>query len=103
LSVGVQGIGTGNPGYAATLEKNYRTPDGYVFNAFGGIGLRSNEAHGHPVAGAKVSFPSATTVGVQWDGHHVHPFATQGLPGGFVVGAYLIEGKSLGVMLGARF
>lgn len=101
ISIGVQGIGTGNPGYAGTLEKNFATEAGNL-NIFGGVGFRSNEDHAHPLGGVKLEMPSHLSFGVQWDGHNHHPFVTQGFDG-YIAGLYLIEGKRLGYMLGARF
>ncbi|MBA3726507.1 MAG: hypothetical protein H0W86_08650 [Armatimonadetes bacterium] len=101
ISVGVQGVGTGNPGWTGRLEKNFRTEAGNL-NVFGGIGLRSNEDHAHPVAGTKLEMPSHISLGLQWDGHNAHPFATYGLDR-YIVGFYLIGGKTLGYLFGARF
>jgi hypothetical protein len=101
LSAGVQGIGTGNPGYSATLEKDWSAGQ-VAYNAFAGIGLRSNEAHGHVVAGAKAALPGGWSVGLQLDGHDVHPFVTKSL-GNYVAGFYLIGAKAPAFMLGTRF
>jgi hypothetical protein len=101
VSVGVQGIGTGNPGWSGRLEKNFRTSAGNV-NVFAGVGLRSNEDHAHPLGGIKLDMPSRLAVGLQWDGHNSHPFVTQGF-GQFIVGFYLVGGRSPGYLVGARF
>lgn len=101
LSAGVQGIGTGNPGYSATLEKDF-VWKGSDWNVYAGIGFRSNESHPHLLGGAKVSLAGDWTVGLQADGHDVHPFVTKAL-GPYVAGAYLIGGKSPALMLGYRF
>lgn len=100
-SAGVQGIGTGNPGFSATAEKNFQL-DGVRVNAFAGLGFRTNERHTHPVGGIKFEFADRITLGLQWEGHHAHPFVTKGF-GPFIAGVYLIEGKSPGLMFGARF
>lgn len=101
ISAGVQGIGTGNPGWTGRLEKNFRTEAGNV-NVFGGIGLRSNEDHAHPVAGIKLEMPSQISLGLQWEGHNVHPFVTYASDQ-YIVGLYLIAGKTPGYLVGIRF
>ncbi|HMS56033.1 MAG TPA: hypothetical protein PKA27_11595, partial [Fimbriimonadaceae bacterium] len=103
VSAGVQGIGTGNPGYGVTAEKNWTLPSGSV-NAYGGVGFRSNESHAHMLGGFKFT-PSGSpmTVGLQLDGHAKHPFVTYSLPKGWVVGAYLLDLKSPAIMVGVRF
>jgi hypothetical protein len=100
-SVGVQGIGTGNPGYSVTAEKNFEVPEGH-FNIFAGIGLRSNESHGHPVGGVKFSFRNGFSVGIQADGHQEHPFVTYSKEH-LILGFYLIDGKNPAYLIGARF
>lgn len=100
LSVGVQGIGTGNPGYGLTMEKNVRAGDTDL-NAFVGLGLRSNEAHGHPIGGLKVSRGS-WTLGFQHDGHQGHPFVTTAHRE-WVFGFYLIGGQRAAWMVGRRW
>lgn len=100
-SVGVQGIGTGNPGYSLTLEKNFAVGPSQL-NVFAGIGFRSNEDHSHPLAGFKWSPDGKLTLGLQWDGHNTHPFTTYSHDN-FVYGLYLANGKSVGYMIGARF
>jgi hypothetical protein len=96
-SVGVQGIGTGNPGYSATLEKNFGQ-----FNAYVGLGWRSNEPHSHLLGGVKYAFESGLALGVQLDGHQEHPFAVYSA-GQMLYGAYLIDTKSPALMVGYRF
>lgn len=100
-SAGVQGIGTGNPGYSLTAEKNFAGAEGSL-NVFAGVGFRSNENHAHPVAGMKYSFTNGLTLGVQHDGHETHPFVTFSR-NKLVVGFYLIDGKAPAYMVGARF
>ncbi|HRI45084.1 MAG TPA: hypothetical protein PLL78_03195 [Fimbriimonadaceae bacterium] len=100
-SAGVQGIGTGNPGFSATAEKNFQLGALQV-NAFIGLGYRTNESHTHPVGGFKLEFADRITIGLQWEGHNTHPFITKGF-GHYIAGVYLIEGKSPGLMFGARF
>lgn len=101
--LGLQGIATGNPGYFVTSEKNFSAAEGSM-NMFGGIGLRANEDHAHPLAGMKFS-PAKTpfTFGFQWDGHGSHFFGTVGLDSRTTIGAYLIESKLLGIMLSVGF
>jgi hypothetical protein len=101
LLAGVQGIGTGNPGYAATSEKNFAVTGGSV-NVFLGIGFRSNENHGHLLGGAKFSSNGPWAVGFQNDGHRVHPFATYDI-GRTTLGVYLIEMKSPGLVVSHRW
>lgn len=98
FSIGVQGIGTGNPGYGLTLEKNFSQR----LNAYAGIGLRSNEEHGHLLGGVKLNLGGPWTLGLQLDGHQEHPFATYS-ERGWIAGAYLIDLKSPALMLGHRF
>jgi hypothetical protein len=100
VSVGVQGIGTGNPGWTGRLEKNFRLPAGNL-NVFGGIGVRGNEDHSHPIAGGKFEHHSGFSVGVQWEGHAHHPFVIYAF-GQHVVGLYLIGGNRMGYMIGMR-
>ena len=100
-SAGVQGIGTGNPGYSLTAEKNFPTSEG-TLNAFAGVGFRSNESHAHAVAGAKFAFPNGFSIGAQHEGHSTHLFVSY-TKDGWIVGFYLIEGKSPAYMLGRRF
>lgn len=101
VGLGLQGIGTGNPGFFATSEKNWAFPSGNL-NVFGGIGFRANEDHAHGLGGFKFSFPGPWTMGLQLDGHNAHPFVTYGWDR-HSVGLYLIETKSLGFMWGYRW
>ncbi len=100
-SAGVQGIGTGNPGYSLTAEKNWRSESGTA-NVFVGIGFRANESHSHGLIGAKWTDRSRLTIGLQHDGHQTHPFITYAQGNAFG-GLYLIGGKSPALMLGCRF
>lgn len=95
-SVGVQGIGTGNPGYSTTIEKNVGPLNAYV-----GLGWRSNEAHSHPLGGVKYTVDD-WTLGLQLDGHQEHPFLVWSRDQ-HLVGAYLIDLKSPALMVGYRF
>lgn len=95
-SVGVQGIGTGNPGYSATLEKNVG-----AFNGYMGLGWRSNEPHSHALGGVKYT-QGEWTLGFQLDGHQEHPFLVW-TRDHHMVGAYLIDLKSPALMAGYRF
>lgn len=96
-SAGVQGIGTGNPGYSATLEKNFG-----AFNVYAGMGFRSNEEHTHLLGGMKYAFENGVSVGLQLDGHQEHPFVVY-TKDQMIYGAYLIDLKSPALMLGYRF
>jgi len=100
-SVGVQGIGTGNPGYSLSFEKGYGTGDwqavGYV-----GVGFRSNENHAHPLGGFKVTFDQKLTLGFQHDGHEAHVFLI-GQKDRFFGGLYLIKMSRPAWMIGVRF
>jgi len=101
LSIGVQGIGVGNPGYAATFEKNWSTRAG-SFNIYSGIGLRSNESHGHVIGGMKFSPDNFWSFGLQEDGHQTNPFVTYAYRN-VVIGLYLIDCKTPATMVGVRF
>ncbi|MBC8065821.1 MAG: hypothetical protein H7Y17_13395 [Chlorobia bacterium] len=99
VGFGVQGIGTGNPGYFATSEKTFAIPAG-ALTGYLGIGYRSNEDHAHGLAGVKFTpTQSAWTIGLQLDGHWAHPFAAYRIGKGSSAGAYLVEGKSPGLMV----
>jgi hypothetical protein len=101
VSVGIQGIGTGNPGYSMTFEKSITTKLGRI-TGFTGIGLRSNESHGHGLIGLKLNTPSGWVYGFQHDGHQTHPFVIKNV-GDYLVGGYLIALKSPALMIGYRF
>lgn len=102
LSAGVQGIGTGNPGYAVTFEKNWSLKAGSA-NVYTGVGWRSNENHAHMLGGFKFTPGTGPwTLGVQFDGHQEHPFMTYGYRQ-WVAGLYLIDLKSPALMVGVRF
>jgi|GEM_PF-1245226 len=96
VGFGVQGIGTGNPGYFATSEKSFRVKGGSV-NAYVGVGFRSNENHGHLLGGIKYSPNGPWTLGLQDDGHDKHPFVTYSRRD-WTVGFYLIGLRSPGLM-----
>ena len=100
-SAGVQGIGTGNPGYSLTAEKNWELGAGKL-NAFAGIGFRSNENHAHEVLGIKYTTPDKWTFGFQRDGHETHPFVTYSFRQ-YTTGIFLINGKRTAYMFGMRF
>ncbi|HJP83791.1 MAG TPA: hypothetical protein VJ835_09830 [Fimbriimonadaceae bacterium] len=99
VGFGLQGIGTGNPGYFATMEKSLFLKEGGI-TAYAGVGFRTNEDHAHGLGGVKFS-PADTpwTLGVQFDGHWAHPFATYRLKDGWSVGAYLVESRTPGLMI----
>ena len=98
VGFGLQGIGTGNPGYFATSEKGFIVSGARV-SAYLGVGFRSNEAHGHFLGGLKVTPPGHWTFGVQQDGHDTHPFAIVGLDRNWSAWLYLVETKSPGLMI----
>jgi hypothetical protein len=102
VSAGVQGIGTGNPGFSATAEKNWMLSSGGSFNAFIGVGYRTNSKTTRLLGGFKYSPDGRFSVGVQDDGFNKHPFATYAV-GQMVYGVYLVDTKSPGLMVGARF
>lgn len=102
VSAGVQGIGTGNPGFALTAEKNFGMYSGGRLNVFAGMGWRTNEPHSHAIGGLKYSPDGRFFLGVQHDGHETHPFVTYARSG-WIAGAYLINGKRVALMLGVRF
>lgn len=100
-SAGVQGIGTGNPGYSVTLEKNTALREG-TLNVYGGIGWRSNESIAREVAGIKFTFKNGVTLGLQDDGKVRNPFVTYS-KGGATIGVYLVGGREVAFLLGHRF
>ncbi len=99
LGFGVQGIGTGNPGYFATTEREVRTAAGELAS-FAGIGLRANESHSHGLLGLRFSPNGPWSVGVQHDGHGRHLFAAHKAATA-TFGIYLVDMKSLGLLVGA--
>lgn len=96
-SAGVQGIGTGNPGYSITFERSETDWTAYI-----GLGFRSNESHSHPLGGVKWTFTQGWTMGLQHDGHAAHPFLTYD-GGSWTAGFYVIGFKSPALMTGFRF
>lgn len=97
---GLQGISTGNPGFYVISEKSAHTDD-VEYAAYLGLGLRTNENHGHALGGFKVSpAKSNWTLGVQIDGHQTSPFATARLGKGVSAGYYWIDTKASGYMIG---
>jgi len=101
VSAGVQGIGTGNPGYSGTLEKNWRTGTS-TLNVYAGVGFRSNENHVHAIGGVKLTLAEGLAIGVQDDGHLTNPFLTYSLDK-LTFGLYLVGGKSPAYLMGFRF
>ncbi len=101
IMVGVQGIGDGNPGYAGTFEKNFAVGEDEL-NAYIGIGLRSNEDHGHLIGGIKYTFASGLSLGIQDDGHERNPFVTYSFDR-WTTGIYLVDGRRPAYLVGARF
>ena len=100
ISAGVQGIGTGNPGYSATAEKNWMVHDA-TFNAFVGVGYRTNRQLTTMVGGFKYS-QGDWAVGLQNDGLVNDPFLTYSHDR-FTSGVYLIDMKRPAYLLGLRF
>jgi len=100
-SFGVQGIGTGNPGYGLSLDKNFVQPEG-TLNVFAGLGYRSNEDHLHPLGGVRYEFNSGFTLGLQADGHELNPFVTYRLSDAFG-GLNLINGRRPAFIIGYRW
>lgn len=101
LSAGVQGIGTGNPGYSGTFEKNWELSAG-SFNAYVGLGFRSNEDHSHMVGGVRFISKSGIGLGIQDDGHMTNPFVTL-YRGNMTFGIYLVDSKRPAYLIGTRF
>ena len=101
VSAGVQGIGTGNPGYSGTLEKNWQLGT-YKLNTYGGIGVRSNENRLYPVGGVKLTDRSGVTLGVQHDGIVASPFVTYSHDRA-TIGFYLVGAKNPAYLVGFRF
>jgi hypothetical protein len=101
FSAGVQGIGTGNPGLSLTAEKNWLLDPG-SFNAFVGLGYRTNVRTARMVGGFKFSPDGQWNFGYQNDGVSQYPFLTYS-QGPFTYGAYLINFKSPAFMLGFAF
>jgi len=98
VGLGLQGIGTGNPGYFATAEKTRVLPEGSV-TAYVGVGFRANEGHGHLLGGARMTpTGSPWTLGVQADGHNVHPFVSRRF-NDLTLGLYLVNLKSPGLLI----
>jgi len=100
-SVGAQGIGTGNPGYSLTAEKNFEQREGSL-NIFSGLGYRSNEDHAHWIGGLRYQLKSGLAFGLQLDGHQHNPFVVYS-HNQAIFGFYLIDGKSPAYLVGLRF
>ncbi len=99
VGFGLQGIGTGNPGFFATTEKTHFMKEGAA-TGYVGFGFRANEGHGHPLAGIKFTpKQSPWTVGFQHDGHAGNLFGSYRIGQGWSAGAYWISMKSLGLMV----
>ncbi|CAN5518544.1 hypothetical protein BH11ARM2_BH11ARM2_30420 [soil metagenome] len=101
ISAGLQGIGTGNPGFSLTSEKNWTLRFGSL-NAFVGVGYRTNVRTLRGVGGFKFSPNGSWTVGYQNDGVTHYPFVTYNR-GAMTYGAYLIGFKSPALLVGTRF
>ncbi len=100
ISAGVQGIGTGNPGFSATAEKNWQLRDG-SFNTFIGVGYRTNRKLTRMVGGFKYSI-NAWAAGLQNDGLVNDPFLTYSQDR-YTTGIYLIDLKHPAYLMGWRF
>lgn len=101
FSAGLQGIGTGNPGFSLTSEKNWTVGVGSL-NIFLGLGYRTNVQTLRGVGGFKYSPDGRWNVGYQNDGVTHYPFVTLS-QGQFTLGVYLIGFKSPAYMVGTRF
>jgi len=101
LGFGVQGIGTGNPGYFATTEREVRTPSG-ALASFAGIGFRANESHSHGLLGLRFSPNGPWSFGAQLDGHGRHLFVTHDASA-TTFGVYLVDMKSFGLLVGTNW
>jgi hypothetical protein len=101
VGAGVQGIGTGNPGFFATSEKNFLWPDGGI-NVYAGLAARSNEDHVHGVGGVRLDPHGPWALGLQLDGHQGHPYLTHAT-GRIVLGFYLVGYERAGYLVGVRF
>lgn len=101
VSAGVQGIGTGNPGFSFTSEKNWSLGEGNL-NVFVGVGYRTNVRTTKLVGGLKYSPDGRWAFGYQNDGVEHYPFATFS-QGTMTYGIYLIGFKSPAFMVGTRF
>lgn len=101
FSAGVQGIGTGNPGLSATAEKNWSVGEG-SFNAFLGVGYRTNRRLTRMVGGFKYSPDGRWAVGLQNDGLVNDPFVTYSRDR-LTTGVYLIDLKRPAYLIGVRF
>jgi hypothetical protein len=100
--LGLQGIGTGNPGYFVTAEKGFSFKTGSA-SAYLGAGFRTNENHGHMLGGVKFTpLNTPWTLGLQADGHNLHPFVTHAFPE-FTLGLYLVNMKLPGVLFSKRW
>lgn len=100
ISAGVQGIGTGNPGFSGTAEKNWPLGEG-SFNAFVGVGYRTNRKLTRMVGGFKYA-NGPWAVGLQNDGLVSDPFLTYSQDR-YTTGIYLIDLKHPAYLLGWRF
>lgn len=101
VSWGVQGVGTGNPGWAFTTEKTWIS-NGTPINAYTGVGFRTNESHAHLLFGVKTRLANEWTIGYQADGHQHQPFVVWSR-GQFMAGAYLVDFKRPAWLVGVRF
>jgi hypothetical protein len=101
VSAGVQGIGTGNPGFSATAEKNWQVGSGSL-NTFLGAGYRTNRKITRMVGGFKYTPDGQWAVGLQNDGLVNDPFITFSKDR-ITTGFYLIDMKHPAYLLGVRF
>ena len=101
VSIGVQGIGTGNPGYSTTFEKNFMFDENNL-NVYLGVGFRSNENHAHPIGGIRYSLKNGLGFGLQVDGHQNNPFVTYSQDQ-WLAGLYFVGFKTPAYLIGYRF
>lgn len=97
IGAGVQESLTGNPGYFGIAEKHFSIANGSL-HLFSGVGFRSNENHGHPVAGFKFSPTKNFTFGFQSDGHWDNAFVAK-TDKEFTITLYLIDLEMFGIGL----
>lgn len=102
LSAGVQGIGTGNPGYSLTAEKNWNLGGASGLNVFLGVGYRTNRKIARMVGGFKYSPDGHWNIGLQNDGLVNDPFVTYSADR-WTAGMYLIDMEHAAYMIGVRF
>lgn len=101
VSAGIQGIGTGNPGFSMTFEKNV-TIGSQQLNGYVGGALRSNTGEFSIIGGVKATLTKGLSLGVQHDGIQLSPFITYGLDR-MTLGLYIVGGNRPAYLVGMRF